>query len=125
MYNKKIKIAETIVVEGKTDSDRLKSIFDVQTIETKGTSLNKKTLDEIVSISKKNGIILFLDPDNTGEQIRKKIMELLPSAKNCFLKKSDMKSNSKKIGLAEAKTEAIIYALENACTFINDNISIS
>lgn len=125
MYNKKRKIAETIVVEGKTDSDRLKSIFDVQTIQTKGTSLSKKVLDEIFAVSKTNGIILFLDPDSTGEQIRKKIMQLLPCAKNCFLKKSDMKNNSKKIGLAEAKTEAIIEALENACTFVSDNVSIT
>ncbi|MBD5446109.1 MAG: ribonuclease M5 [Mycoplasma sp.] len=125
MHSKKKKIVETIVVEGKTDSDRLKSIFDVQTIETKGSSLNKKVLDEIISISQKNGIILFLDPDNTGEQIRKKIMQVLPNAKNCFLKKSDIKNNSKKIGLAEAKTESIIEAIENACTFINDNFSLS
>lgn len=125
MYKEKRKIVETIVVEGKTDSDRLKSIFDVQTIQTKGTSLNKKVLEEIISVSQKNGVILFLDPDNTGEQIRKKIMQILPTAKNCFLKRSDMKNNSKKIGLAEAKTKAIITALENACTFVTDNVSIT
>lgn len=125
MYREKKKIVEAIVVEGKTDSDRLKSIFDVQTIETKGTCLNKKVINEIISVSKENGVILFLDPDNTGESIRKKIMELLPVAKNCFLKKGDMKPNSKKIGLAEAKTESIIKAIENVCTFTNNNSSIS
>ena len=42
-----MKIKEIIVVEGKNDSNVLKSHFDCDTIETQGTHLGKKTLAAI------------------------------------------------------------------------------
>jgi ribonuclease M5 len=102
-----------IVVEGKTDSQRLKSLFNVQTIETNGSALNDKTINLIKRTSLNKKIILFLDPDGPGEAIRKKLTSHLNNFLQVFIKKSDMKSN-KKIGVAEATDVAIINALKNA-----------
>lgn len=121
--NKKV-IKEVVVVEGKTDTCKLKSIFDVQTIETNGLNLSKSKMNEIKRIAKTKGIILFLDPDGPGEKIRKKIMEEVPGAFNCFIKKDDIKRNSKKIGIAEANVEAIIKAFDNVKKFTNNNKSL-
>ena len=70
MENKKI-IKEIIVVEGKNDTNQLKKYFNVETIETKGLGINKKTIDLIRNINDKRGVILLLDPDTPGEKIRK------------------------------------------------------
>ena len=45
MDNKqKEKIEEIIVVEGKDDTKRLKEVFDVDTIETRGSAINENIL---------------------------------------------------------------------------------
>lgn len=123
MLDSKKTISEVVIVEGKTDTAKLKSIFNVSTIETNGLSLSNKKINEIISISKKRGIILFLDPDLPGEKIRKKLMESLPEAKQCFIEKSDIKKG-KKIGVAEASVESIIKAFENVTKFNKENKSI-
>lgn len=120
----KQKINEVVIVEGKTDSSKLKSIFDVNTIETNGLALSNKKINEIISISKERGVILFLDPDGPGEKIRKKIMEYIPEAKQCFIKKSDIKKG-KKIGVAEATVQSIVDAFKNITKFSKLNNSLS
>ena len=42
---KKQKIKQVIVVEGKTDTNHLKKLFDVDTIETNGSAVSKSTLN--------------------------------------------------------------------------------
>lgn len=118
-------IKELVVVEGKTDSAKLKKLFNVETIETKGLSLSKKTIYDIKTLSKNKGLILFLDPDGPGEKIRKKLNEFFPKTKNCFIEKSDILEKSKKFGLAEATDESIIKAFNNIVTFDLGNNSIS
>ena len=56
-------IKELIVVEGKNDTKRLQSFFDVETIETHGLGLSKDTIELIRKANEKRGVILFLDPD--------------------------------------------------------------
>lgn len=124
LMDKKPVISEVVIVEGKTDTAKLKSIFNVDTIETHGLSLSTKKIKEIISISKKRGIILFLDPDLPGEKIRKKIIEYLPESKQCFIEKTDIKKG-KKIGVAEASVESIIKAFSNITTFSKENKSLT
>ena len=113
----KNEIKEIIVVEGKTDTNKLKSIFNVDTIETNGSEISNSTLELIKRVNKIRGVILFLDPDGPGEKIRKKIIEYVKDdIKNCFISKNDIKS-TKKIGIAEADKNAIIKALDNVITF--------
>jgi len=110
-------INEVVVVEGKTDTIKLQKLFDVQTIETNGSALNQETINLIKLVAKKQGVILFLDPDYPGETIRKKLSNELIEFKQAFIKKTDMHKNAKKIGIAEATNEAIINAIEHVATY--------
>lgn len=114
-----------VVVEGKSDTNKLKSLFKVDTIETNGSELSRETINLIKEVSKTNKIYLFLDPDGPGEKIRKQIVEHIDNTINVFINKNDIKKNSKKIGVAEANNGAIIEAFKNAITFKKNNRSIS
>lgn len=123
----KPKIKEIIIVEGKTDSAKLKKLFDVETFETNGSSLNKTKISFIKKLSESRGIILFFDPDETGEKIRKILVSNIPNTKNCFLDKNTSFKNNKssKKGLAEADDIEIIKAIENVAIFNNHNKSMT
>lgn len=122
----KIKIDGIVIVEGKTDTIKLKKLFDVETIETNGLHLSNKTINLIKEISKTRNIILFLDPDGPGEIIRKKILSNIDNCINIFISKKDINFlNNKKIGVAEAYDEAIVKAFKNYVIFDKNNSSIS
>ena len=95
--NHKPTINAVVIVEGKTDTNKLKKLFDVQTIETNGLNLKKETIHFIVETSKIKPIILFLDPDGPGEKIRKKLQDYLSSSINVFINKKDIDFSKKKI----------------------------
>jgi len=118
------KIQEVIVVEGKTDTAIIKKLFDVETIETHGLALSQETLDFIEQTAKLRGIIVLTDPDYPGMKIRHMIMERIPEAKHAFVAKEDA-IGKKKLGIAEAREEAIIEALKNVVTFSEDKESLS
>ena len=112
-------IKEVIVVEGKNDTKRLKSFFDVETIETHGLGLSKETISYIKEVNEKRGVILLLDPDSPGEKIRKKINDSIPGLKNAFLLKEDART-SKKVGVEHASYEVLNDALENIVSYDNN-----
>ncbi|MDR3329803.1 MAG: ribonuclease M5 [Mycoplasmataceae bacterium] len=112
----KLQIKEVIVVEGKTDTAKLKSLLDVDTIETNGSYLSKETIELVKLASKHRGVILFLDPDGPGESIRRKLENTLINFKQAFINKADIK-HTKKIGIAEASDQSIINALSSVITF--------
>lgn len=118
------RIQEVIVVEGKTDTAIIKKLFDVDTIETHGLAIDNKILDLIEQTEKVRGIIVLTDPDYPGMQIRNKIMERVPHAKHAFVDKKDAIGN-KKLGIAEAREEAIIEAIQNVVTFSEDQQTIT
>lgn len=118
------KIKEVVIVEGKTDTAVLKKLFQVDTIETKGLQCSKETLEYIKKISETRDIIVLTDPDFPGNKIRKQIQEVVPNCKHAFVEKKDA-IGKYKLGIAEAKEEAIIQALENMVTFSNQEESIS
>lgn len=124
---KKNKIDGVIVVEGKTDKDKLLKLFDANIITTNGSAINKKTIELIRRSSINNRIILFLDPDYVGEVIRKTIINALPNIDfyNCFVSKDDMDKSKIKKGVAEATDEAIIKAFNNLISFKANNNSLS
>lgn len=118
------KIKEVIIVEGKTDTAIIKKLFNVDTIETNGLAMDDKILDLIEETSKVRGIIVLTDPDYPGMQIRNRIMERVPEAKHAFVDKKDA-IGIKKLGIAEAREEAIIEALNNVVSFSKEEESIS
>ncbi len=118
------KIKEVIVVEGKTDSAVLKKLFDVDTIETHGLGIDDDVLDLIEQISQTRDIIVLTDPDFPGKKIRSKVMERVPHAKHAFVEKKDA-IGKHKLGIAEARQEAIINALNHLVSFDSSGESIS
>ncbi|MGL4951881.1 MAG: ribonuclease M5 [Mycoplasma sp.] len=120
----KVDIKEVVIVEGKTDTCRLQSIFNVKTIETNGFSLSKKTLNLIKQVNDDVGVVLFLDPDGPGERIRQRIIDEIGSCKNAYIKKTDI-LNKKKIGIAEAEQQALENAFKDLVTFTKGEESIS
>ncbi len=119
-------IREIVIVEGKSDTNKLKKLFNLRTYETNGLDLNDSKLNLIKKLNDSFGVILFLDPDGPGEKIRKQIINYLKcDVKNCFIKKEDIKYGSKKIGIAEANDSAIISALNNVAIFKSNNNSLT
>ena len=106
-------IKEVIVVEGHSDTKRLQSFFEVETIETHGLGLDQKTLDYIRETNEKRGVILLLDPDSPGERIRKMINDHIPGLKNAFVLKKNART-SRKVGIEHADKKTIEEALNRA-----------
>ncbi|MCR4633400.1 MAG: ribonuclease M5 [Erysipelotrichaceae bacterium] len=117
-------IKQIIVVEGKNDTKRLKSFFDVETIETHGMGLGQQTVELIKAANKKRGVILFLDPDAPGEKIRKRLNEAIPGLLNAFVMKEDARTK-KKVGIEHASKEVLAEALDHLVSYEEDKESIS
>lgn len=117
-------IKEVIVVEGKNDTLRLKTFFDVDTIETHGLGLSKDTIEYIKEVNKKRGVILFLDPDSPGEKIRNRLNSEIPGLKNAFVLKEDART-SKKVGVEHANKEVLETALNNLLTYKEESKEIT
>lgn len=82
------KIKEIIVVEGKSDTALLKELFEVDTIETHGLALDKKTLELIKEANKTRGVIVLTDPDFLEKKYEIKFKQLFLIANMpLFLKK--------------------------------------
>ena len=120
----KKKIKEVIVVEGKTDTAVIQKLFDADTIETHGLALDEATLDLIEELEKTRGVIILTDPDYPGMRTRNMIMERVPHVKQAFVDKKDA-IGKKKLGIAEAREEAIIQALENVVSFSKESQSLT
>ena len=117
-------IKEVVVVEGKTDTQKLKQLFDVDTIETNGLNVTKDLINLLMQTNKSRGIVLFLDPDGPGEKIRKICSEKIEICKHAFIDKNKFKFK-KKVGIAESPNELIIEALGNIVTFDKTSESLS
>ena len=78
----RIKIKETIIVEGKYDRIRLAPLFDANIIELGGFRIynNKDRLSLIRKIAEKNGIIILTDSDSAGFRLRHYLSSAIPKA---------------------------------------------
>ena len=113
------RISEVIVVEGRDDTAAIKRAVRAVTIETHGFGISKNTWEKIENAHRDHGIIIFTDPDHAGEEIRKKILESYPDAKQAFLTKEKASEKAKgaarpDIGIENASPEDIREALEKA-----------
>ena len=119
----KPKVKEAIVVEGRDDTIAINAAVDAITIETHGFGIKKETWELIEKAAGKMGIIVFTDPDHAGEEIRRKILEKFPDAKQAFLAREDA-TKKNDIGIENASPEAIIKALEKVKSPNNDESRI-
>lgn len=109
--NKKLKIKEIIVVEGRDDTIAIQQAVDADTIETGGSSLDQEKLERIRLAQERRGVIIFTDPDYPGERLRKLIAQYVPGCKHAFLPREKAVSPQGKYGVEHASAEHIREAL--------------
>ena len=120
-----IKIEEVIIVEGVHDIAHLKTFINADFVETGGSSLPKSTQEFLLQLkSEGRNFIILTDPDFPGEKIRKQLLELLPDAKQAFVRKEKART-AKKVGVEHASKEEILSALENCVTYSEKSDLIS
>lgn len=105
-----------IVVEGKTDIDKLQKITNSIIVSTNGSDVPRETIEYIKELSKDRKIIILTDPDFPGLRIRNILNKEIPGAYNAFVLR-EKASNGKKLGVAETPIEEIKKALEHAKVF--------
>lgn len=109
------KIREVIVVEGKSDTQRIQNIIPADTIETNGSAIDDETIELIEKAHQLRGVIVFTDPDFPGEKIRKTITQRIPDVKHAFISQKDAKSSGPgSLGVEHASRQAILEALDKA-----------
>ena len=111
----KPKIREAVIVEGRDDTINLKRAVDCFTIETHGFGIKRETWEEIAKAYKEQGIIIFTDPDFSGNEIRRRLTEAFPEAKQAYLLREDALKKGD-IGVENAEPEAVVRALMNCRT---------
>lgn len=114
-----LKIKEVIVVEGKNDTNVLKSFLDCDTIETYGMNIPDSVIQQIKIAQQSRGVIIFTDPDYPGEYIRRKINQAVSNCKNVYIDKKKARTD-KKVGVEHATKEDIIEALSHTFTYVEN-----
>lgn len=114
--SEKKRIREMIVVEGKNDTQRLKQYFSCDTIETGGDHVSAECLERIAAAQKIRGVIVFTDPDGSGERIRRIVTEHIPGVKQAFIEKDKAKT-PRKVGVEHALRRDLEESLSHLCTF--------
>ncbi|MBQ2311487.1 MAG: toprim domain-containing protein, partial [Firmicutes bacterium] len=80
-----MKLKETVVVEGRDDMSAVLAAVEADIIITHGYGITQKTLENIDAAYKRNGIVIFTDPDHAGRRIREWLEALFPDAKHAYL----------------------------------------
>lgn len=109
-----------IVVEGKSDVQRLENLIDADFVICNGSSISQETIDLIKELSKQRKVIILTDPDYPGIQIRNKISSQVDNIHHAFVDRKKS-SNGKKLGVAECEKAEILRALNNYVTFTKES----
>jgi len=114
-------LKEVIVVEGKSDIQRIHQAIDADCIATEGFTLRKGVIEQIRVAYEKRGIIILTDPDTAGgrrekglkkntQRIRRVLTKKFPNAQHAFVPRDEAYANDD-IGIEQASPESIIKAL--------------
>ncbi|MEK6263663.1 MAG: ribonuclease M5 [Clostridium sp.] len=112
-------IKEVIVVEGRDDITAIKRAVEAELISVGGFGINEKIINKIREAQKRNGVIIFTDPDFAGEKIRRIITKRVPNVKHAYISQKDGTKGTN-IGVENASPETIIRALETAKFEVQD-----
>ena len=122
-----IKIKQTIIVEGKYDKIKLKSIVEANIITTDGFRIynNKEKRALIKSIAGKTGIIILTDSDSAGRRIRNFIKGCVDTDNitNVYIPKIPGKEKRKSVpskenilGVEGTDKDLLLDVLQKFCT---------
>jgi hypothetical protein len=103
-------LKEVIVVEGKSDIQRIHQAIEADCIATEGFTLRKDVIDQIRVAYEKRGIIILTDPDTAGERIRRVLTKKFPNAQHAFVPRDEAYANDD-IGIEQASPKSILKAL--------------
>ena len=103
-------LKQVIVVEGKSDIQRIAQAVEADCIATEGFTLRKGVIDMIRVAYEKRGIIILTDPDTAGERIRRVLTKKFPNAQHAFVPRDEAFANDD-IGIEQASPESIRKAL--------------
>lgn len=120
-----IKLKQAVIVEGKYDKIKLKSIIDAPIITTDGFGIfkNREKMALIKSLAQKRGIIIMTDSDSAGFMIRKKICGSVNSGRilNVYIpdifgkeRRKTHSSKEGKLGVEGVPKDVILTALKRA-----------
>ena len=109
----KLKVQEVIVVEGRDDTNAVLRAIDGMTIETHGFGIRKETWKLLEKAYEEKGLILFTDPDHSGEEIRRKLTERFPESRQAFLTRDEAEAKGD-IGIENASPRSIAEAISKA-----------
>lgn len=108
----KERIKQVILVEGRSDTQKLQQYFDVTTIESNGSALDERTIAAIRLAQAQHGVIVFTDPDISGTKIRQKASQAVPGLQHAFLERDEAKPQGKgSLGVEHADYQALKRAL--------------
>lgn len=109
----KMRIREAIVVEGRDDVDVVRQAVDALVIATHGFGIDANTWGIIDKAYREKGLIILTDPDHAGEQIRRRLTDKYPEAKQAYLTR-ELATAGDDIGIENATLEAVVDALSRA-----------
>lgn len=106
----KLKIKEAIVVEGRDDTAAVQKAVEALIIETHGYGISQTTWELLKKAYEEKGLIIFTDPDYSGEEIRRKVTARFPASKHAYMSR---KSATRKgdVGIENATPQDIYEAL--------------
>lgn len=121
----KLKISQTVIVEGKYDKIRLSSLLDANIIELGGFRVynSKEKLALIRRLAQSGGIIVLTDSDSAGFKIRHYLSSAVPKEQiiNVYIPKIAGKEKRKPrpgkegvLGVEGMTTEALLNAFSKA-----------
>lgn len=120
-----ITIKEAIIVEGKYDKIRLKSVVNATIIETNGFRIfkDKEKVNLIKQLAQKQGIIVLTDSDSAGFVIRNHLKNIVPKEqiKHAYIpqikgkeKRKAQPSKEGTLGVEGIDEQQLIISLKNA-----------
>ena len=106
----KISLSRILVVEGKEDASYLSNYIDSEIVVVNGYELSEAT----ISYLKDKPVILLMDPDKAGEEIRNRLNLVLKDAVNVSI---DIKKCNRgtKNGVAECEIDEVLGKLSEFC----------
>ncbi len=121
----KLKIAETVVVEGKYDKIRLTSVIDANILETGGFAIYRdpEQLELLRRLAEKTGLLILTDSDRAGFQIRNYLKSAITTGRvlHAFIpdilgkeKRKAAPSREGKLGVEGMDRERLLAAFRKA-----------
>lgn len=107
-----MKIQQVIVVEGEHDRRSVLASVEADVEITGGFSVTDELVQRLITLQQKRGLIILMDPDYTGEVIRRILHKRIPGVEHAYVSRAEAERLGD-IGIENAKPETIRQALSS------------